>query len=54
MFMRCLVYIRMVKSTRGVPKPRKEDLIIDDGSEVEEWRKYKKNDEPSTPIPQSK
>ncbi|XP_052807484.1 dynein axonemal heavy chain 5-like isoform X7 [Mya arenaria] len=35
-------YTKLVKSTRGVPKPRKEDLVIDDGSEQEEWRKYKK------------
>lgn len=42
----------MVRSTRGVPKPRKEDLVIDDGSEVEEWRKYKKTEE-QKPMPQS-
>lgn len=42
----------MVKSTRGVPKPRKEDLVIDDGSEQEEWRKYKKDD--VKPKPKSK
>ncbi|KAH3729669.1 hypothetical protein DPMN_055647 [Dreissena polymorpha] len=35
----------MVKSTQGVPKPRKEDLVIDDGTEQEEWRKYKKQDD---------
>ncbi|XP_052242570.1 uncharacterized protein LOC127852659 [Dreissena polymorpha] len=38
-------YTRMVKSTQGVPKPRKEDLVIDDGTEQEEWRKYKKQDD---------
>ena len=43
----------MVKSSKGIPKPRKEDLIIDDGSEQEEWRKYKKTDD-SKPKPVSK
>ncbi|XP_060567478.1 dynein axonemal heavy chain 5-like [Ruditapes philippinarum] len=43
-------YTKMVKSTRGVPKPRKEDLVIDDGSEQEEWRKYKKTDD-AKPMP---
>ncbi|KAL4232681.1 hypothetical protein ACF0H5_007369 [Mactra antiquata] len=43
-------YTKMVKSTRGVPKPRKEDLVIDDGSEQEEWRKYKKSDD-AKPMP---
>ncbi|XP_053397319.1 dynein axonemal heavy chain 5-like isoform X6 [Mercenaria mercenaria] len=43
-------YTKMTKSTRGVPKPRKEDLVIDDGSEQEEWRKYKKTDD-AKPMP---
>ena len=48
----CFIHYRMVKSTRGVPKPRKEDLVIDDGSEQEEWRKYKKTDD-AKPMPKS-
>ena len=33
-----------MKSTAGVAKPRKEDLIIDTESEEDEYKKYRKHD----------
>jgi hypothetical protein len=33
---------RLTKTVLGVPRPRKEDLVIDDGSEEDAYAKYRR------------
>lgn len=35
-------YNKLTKSLVGIPRPRKEDLVIDDGSEQDEYAKFRK------------
>ena len=33
---------RLTKTLIGIPRPRKEDLVIDDGSDQDEYAKFRK------------
>ena len=33
---------RLTKTLVGIPRPRKEDLVIDDGSDQDEYAKFRK------------
>ncbi|XP_070190368.1 uncharacterized protein [Littorina saxatilis] len=35
-------YNKLTKSLIGIPRPRKEDMVIDDGSDQDEYAKYRK------------